>query len=1044
MTKRLIFRFCAIMIALLLTGVGTFAQQAMQVKGTVVDKATGETVIGASVIEDGAANNGTITDIDGNFTLTVAPGASLTITYIGYKAVTVKAAPTLRVEMSEDSEMLDEVVVVGYSTQRKADLTGSVAVVKTDELKSISDPDPMRSLQGKVPGMTITATGSPSGTGTVRIRGIGSFNSSQDPLYIVDGVPTTRALNSLNANDIESMQVLKDAASASIYGSRASNGVIIITTKQGKKSDKVKVDFSANLTAQFYTSQSLMKLSNTSEYATAMAQAALNDGLDPVAYANNYGLNLNAASGTPITVWNPATNSYVNYTVNGLYDGYINANKTMRYSDTDWLDEISRVGFTQNYDLSLSHANDKHSTMFSLGYKKSEGILKYTDFENISARMNSSYNLNDYVTMGENFTVTYSSQVDAAPMENALKMAPTVPVYEEDGETFAGPVGGMSDRQNPLRELYHNKDNSLDYWRLFGNAYIDVKPFKGFTFRSNFGIDYYGSFIQSMTHTFHSDIVNNDIASTTLSHNNEVNWTWSNTVNYNFKPADKHDITVLLGTEMNKQTVVDFSARSEGYVIETEDYMWPNAATGMTSNAGAKVGYRLASFFGKIDYNFDDFILASFTIRRDGSSRFGRDNRWGTFPAATLGFRLSKLFDLNWMDDWKVRLSWGRTGNQAIDNNAQFGLYVADYGLDRVTSGAYDLYLQGSGTFPSGYRATQLANPNLKWEAAEQFNVGTDFTLLKGELYGSIDGYVKDVDDMLINPAYLGALGEGGASWSNGPSLRNWGMEFNLGYRKALDCGLGLDIAANADFFRNRVTYLPSTTTGSYAHTTTENLVESRQPYGSIVGYVVSGIFQNQAEVDASGQANARVGGLKYADLDNNGSINSDDQTWIYNPVPKFSYGLNIGLTYKNFDLSMFWQGVCDKDVYNNQKFQTDFWSVTDAGSNKGNRLLEAWTTANTSSSIPALTTNNTSDEGRASSYFVENGSYLKLRNLQIGYTLPQSFMTKVKLSNARFYVSGQNLFTIKSNSLTCPDPENSDWNYPIPTSVSFGVQLSF
>ena len=1021
-----------------------WAQSTLNVSGTVVSKSDNLPIIGASVVETGKATNGVATDIDGNFHLSVPDGASVTISYIGYKSVTLKAAAQMQVALEENNELLDEIVVTGYTTQRKADLTGSVAVVNTEDLKTTSDPDPMRALQGKVPGMTITATGSPSGVGTVRIRGIGSFNSSQDPLYIVDGVPTTRALNSLNANDIESMQVLKDAASASIYGSRASNGVIIITTKRGKKGDKIKVDFNANLTASFYSSQSKMKLLNSSGYATAMAQAALNDGIDPVAYASNYGLDLNAVGGTPITVWNPATSQYVNYTVGGRYDGYINANRTMRYADTDWLDAISRTGFSQSYDLSVSHANDKHSAMFSLGYKKSNGIIKYTDFQNISARMNSSYNIADWISVGENFTVTYSSQVDVAPMENALKMAPIVPVYEEDGVTFSGPVGSMSDRQNPLREAYDNRDNSLNYWRMFGNAYVDIKPFKGFTFRSNFGIDYYSSFINAMTHTYHSDIVSNDIAKTTLSHNNEVNWTWSNTINYNFKIADQHTFNVLLGAELNKQTVIDFSAYSEEYALETPDYMWPNAATGTMSNTGAKVGYRLASFFGKIDYNWRDLVLASFTLRRDGSSRFGKDNRWGTFPAATVGFRISQLLEKQWLTDWKVRFSWGRTGNQAIDNNAQFGLYVVDYGLDRVTSTAYDLYLQGSGLFPSGYRATQLANPDLKWESAEQFNVGTDFTLFQGQLYGSIDGYVKDVDDMLINPAYLGALGEGGASWLNGPSLRNWGMEFQVGYRKNFSCGLGLDVSANADFFRNRVTYLPSTTTGSYAHTTTENLVQSRQPYGSIVGYVAEGIFQSQAEVDASGQANARVGGLKYADLDNSGSITDADQTWIYNPVPKFSYGLNIALTYKNFDLSMFWQGVCDKDVYNNQKFQTDFWAVNDPGSNKGERVLDAWTTANTGSTIPALSTTNTADEGRASSYFVENGSYLKLRNLQFGYSLPQSLLSKLKMTNARVYVSGQNLLTIKSKSLTCTDPENPDWNYPLATSVSFGVQIGF
>ena len=1009
--------------------------------GIVVD-ANGDPIIGASVMEKGTSN-GTISDIDGNFKLKAKPGSTLLITYIGYVGQEVKAAPNLKITLKEESKLLNEVVVTGYTKQRKADLTGSVAVVETDALKTSPDADPMRALQGKVPGMNITANGSPSGAGTVRIRGIGSFNTSQDPLFIVDGVPTNSALNSLNANDIESMQVLKDAASASIYGSRAANGVIIITTKQGKKGDKVKVDFSTNLTAQFYTNQAKMKLCNTREYATAMVQAALNDGIDPVTYAQNYGLNITAASGTPITVWDPSQSKYVNYTVNGRYDGYINNKKTMRYSDTDWVDEISRTGFARNYNVSLSHANEKHAAMFSLGYKKNDGILKYTDFQNISARMNASYNINKVVNVGENFTLTYTKQVDCAPMENALKIAPTVPVYEIDGVTFAGPVGGMSDRQNPVREEYHNKDNHLDYWRVFGNAYIDIKPIKDLVFRSNFGLDFTTSFINALTHTFASDVVNNNMAKTTLGQTNNVNYTWSNTLNYNFS-LQKHNFSLLAGSEINKQSVVDFSAYSEDYALEDIDYMWPNAATGTMRNTGAKVGYRLASFFGKLDYNFQDLLLASFTIRYDGSSRFGSNHRWGTFPAASLGFRISQLLKKEWMDDLKLRLSWGKTGNQAIDNNAQFGLYVRDYGLDRVTSTAYDLRLAGSGTFPSGYRATQTANPNLKWETATQCNIGVDYMLFSGSLYGNVDAYVKDVDDMLINPAYLGAMGEGGSSWSNGPSLRNWGMEFAIGYRKTLANGLRVDVNGSLDFFRNRVTSLPSSTTGSYAHTTKENLVQSRKSYGSIVGYVVEGLYQNQTEVNKSGQDNARVGGLKYADLDGDGKITSADQTWIFDPVPAFSYGLNVALTYKNFDFTVFWQGVYNQDVYNNQKFQTDFWSITDPGSNKGNRMLGAWTTDNRTSTIPALTIRNNADEGRASSYFVENGSYLKLRTLQLGYNLPASLLSKLLMTSARVYISGQNLLTIKSNSLTCSDPENPNWNYPIPTSVSFGLQVGF
>ena len=1035
LTRRLLLSFVFLLASTL-----SFAQT--EASGTIVDN-EGEPIIGATIMEKGTSN-GTISDFDGNFHLKTASGATLVISYIGFATQELPASAGMNITMSDNAKELAEVVVTGYTVQRKADLTGSVAVVKTDELKTSSDTDPMRALQGKVPGMTISHDGSPVGAGTVRIRGIGSFNSSQDPLFIIDGVPTTTNLNTLNMNDIESMQVLKDAASASIYGSRAANGVIIITTRSGKKGDKVKVDFSANLTAQFYNSQTMMKLANTSEYATAMAQAAMNDGLDPVAYASNYGLNLNASAGTPIQAYDPATGQMRQFTVNGLYDGYINSKRTMRYSDTDWLDQISRTGFAQNYDLSISNATEKTSALVSFGYKKNSGILKYTDFESISGRINTSYKINNLVTVGENVTITYSNQVDCQPLENALKMAPTVPVYEEDGVTFSGPVGGMSDRQNPLRELYHNRDNRLKIWRIFGNAYVNVTPIKGLLLRSNFGIDYDAGFIHSVTYTWHSDVVNNSTPASTVSQANDMKWTWSNTATYNFTLAAEHTFNILAGLELYSQTRDDFASYAQMYALENYKYMWPNAATGTQRASGIEEGYNLVSLFGKIDYNWKDLLLASFTIRRDGSSRFGENNRYGTFPAVTLGYRLSQHLNQNWIDDLKLRASWGETGNQAISNYARYGLYAATYGGGRNESTAYDLALQGSGVFPSGFRATQAQNNNLKWETTEQYNVGLDYTLLGNSLYGTVDAYIKKVKDMLINPAYLGSMGEGGASWLNGPSLQNWGMEFAVGYRHTTSYGLRYNINGNLDFFRSKVTYLPETTTGSYVHTSKENLVESKRPYGSIVGYVVDGLFQNREEVLASGQENARVGGLKYADLDGNGVINEHDQTWIFSPVPDFSWGLNFDLAYKEFDFSMFWQGVAGQDIYNDQKFQTDFYSITDAGSNKGNRMLDAWTTANTKSTIPALTTNNTGNEGRTSSYFVENGSYAKLRQVQVGYTLPASITKKFNMSSLRFYLSGHNLLTIKSSSLTCSDPENPRWMYPNSTSFSFGLQASF
>ncbi|MBQ2181666.1 MAG: SusC/RagA family TonB-linked outer membrane protein, partial [Bacteroidaceae bacterium] len=412
-----------LLLSAMLVFAGTLLYAQTEISGTVVDE-FGEGLYGTTVVEKGTSN-GTVTDLDGKFTLKVAPGTTLVISFIGFDKLEVPAQQGMKVTLKENTSELSEIVVVGYQTQRKADLTGAVSVVKTDELKTAANTDPMRALQGKVPGMTITSNGSPSGTGTVRIRGIGSFNSSQDPLFIIDGVPTTATLNSLNMNDIESMQVLKDAASASIYGSRAANGVIIITTRKGKKGDKVKIDFSANATAQFYSSQSMMKLSNSAEYARAMAQAAMNDGLDPEQYANNYGLTLHADKGTSIQAYDPATGQMRDFVVNGRYNGYLNDKKTMRYSDTDWLDNISRTGFLQSYDLSLSNATERSTLLMSLGYKNNQGILKHTNFENIAGRVNSSFKVNKLITVGENLTITYTNQVDCAPMENALKMAPT-------------------------------------------------------------------------------------------------------------------------------------------------------------------------------------------------------------------------------------------------------------------------------------------------------------------------------------------------------------------------------------------------------------------------------------------------------------------------------------------------------------------------------------------------------------------------------------------------------------------------------------------
>lgn len=1034
--KRTSFLCC--LAALLFLVLPEAIAQRQVVRGIVLSASDKQPVIGAAIVESGTSN-GTSTGVDGRFAIETAPGAEIEVTFLGYVPQKLKTRPEMQVLLQEDTQSLDEVVVTGYSTQRKADLTGAISIVNVAEMKALPDTDPMRALQGRIPGMTITADGSPSGIGTIRIRGIGSINSTKDPLFVIDGVPTQSSLNSLNANDIESIQVLKDAASASIYGSRAANGVIIITTKHGQQG-KLKVEFNTSLTASFYTTK--MDMLDTEGYGKVLFQANMNDRKDP--NITNYGYTFD---------WNGDFDNPELYGVSlGWHDGHLDANKTLRPADTDWFDAISRTGFTQRYDISVSNGTERGNYLFSVGYKDTEGILKYTDFNSVSARMNSSFNLfKDIVVIGENFTTSYTTQVDApgSLTERALKMQPILPVHGEDG-SWGGCIGGMPDRDNPLRELTDGKENRAHTWRVFGNAYIDIKPVKGLLIRSNFGIDFDTYYKRTLNHYYKFEKKEGNPTSVTLDQANDTKWNWSNTINYDFTLADRHNFSILAGMELYHQRRIYFSGNRQDFALEDPDYMWPDAGTGTMKFSGNSEGYSLVSLFGKIDYNYDGRYLASFTIRRDGSSRFAENNKWAVFPAATLGWRISGeefMQDVKWIDDLKIRASWGQTGNQGISNSARYSTYIADYGSDRLTSTAYDIYGVGSGIYPSGFRLSQTGGLDLKWETTTQTDIGLDFTLLDGSLYGTIDGYIKKIDDMLIQPGYLGSVGEGGYTWLNGPAMKTKGMEFLLGYRYTARSGFYLDLSANLDFFRSEVTYIPSTATGSYEHTNTELLIG--HPYGARVGYVADGLFTSQEQLDASNQPGKRLGGIRFRDFSGpdgvpDGEIDAWDRTWIYDPVPDFSYGINLSMAYKGFDFSMFWQGVAGVDVENVAKYQTDFWGVNDVGGNKGARLLDAWTPQNPGSTIPAVSTINNGDEGRFSTYFIENGSYLKLRNLQIGYTLPHELTSKIMLDKVRIYISGQNLLTIKSRDFTGVDPEIPGWSYPIPTSVTGGIQLTF
>ena len=1030
-------RFLLSVLTLLLCTI-MYAQQ--EITGTVTD-AMGP-VIGATVMEKGTTN-GTVTDFDGNFKLKVEAGRTLVFSYIGYLTTEAPAKDGMTVTMQEDALSLNEVVVTGYTTQRKADLTGAVSVVSVSELQKQNENNPMKALQGRVPGMNISADGNLAGAATVRIRGIGTLNDN-DPLYIIDGVPTKAGMHELNGNDIESIQVLKDAASASIYGSRAANGVIIITTKKGKDG-KVKVNFDASVAASFYANK--IETMNAQQWGRAFWQANVNDGQNP----NNNTLGYNFdwtydAQGHPV--------------LNGLtMNMFLDDNASVRSADTDWFDEITRTGVVQQYNLSVSNGSEKGSSFFSVGYYDNMGTIKDSQFSRLSARANADYKLFDgKVVIGENFSVNRTKGTDAPGgiLENALEFNPNFPIYAENGE-FAQALGAYSERENPLSLIYNNKDNEYTQWRMFGDAHVSITPFKNFTVRSTLGMDY----SQKQQRFFTYPIANGKMKRTDTAAESKqehwMRWMWNAIATYNLE-IGQHRADAMIGMEVNRQDYNWNSAKRYELSILNTDYMWPSAGTGKQLAEGSGEGFSLVSFFGKANYTYADRYMASLTIRRDGSSRFGSNNQYGTFPSVSVGWRITQENFMrktsSWLDDLKLRYSWGQTGNQEISNTARYTLYRAVVSTGLWESGAagstYDITGSNGGyILDNGYVRSQRGNDDIKWETTTQHNIGLDFALLRNELYGSFDWFHKKTSDILLFMDGIASMGEGASQWINAGEVKNTGWEFSLGYRHKLANGLSWDINGNISRYTNEITRLPETVAanGRFGGNGVKSVIG--HPMFAQVGYVADGIFKSQEEIDNHAtQEGAGLGRIRWKDLNGDGKITEADQDWIYDPTPDFTWGLNIYLQYKDFDFTMFWQGVQGVDVdCRGFKSQTDFWANSNINVpylNKGVRTLDAWSPANPGSDIPALTTADRNNEGRVSSYYIENGSFAKLRTIQLGYNLPKTFTDKLRLDRLRLYLSAQNLLTIKSGKFSGVDPENPGFNYPIPLNLTFGLNVSF
>lgn len=992
--------------------------QNITVHGKVLSKSGGEPLIGASVLCE-STQTGASTDIDGNFTISVPEGATLKFSYIGFNPTEAKATPEMTIHLGENSEVLDDVVVVGYQIVRKADLTGAVSVMDMKEPLSENSGNIMSSMAGRLPGVNVVPDAAPGGTGTIRVRGMSTANSSNDPLYIIDGVPTDN-INCINPSDIEAMQVLKDAASASIYGSRAANGVVVITTKQGK-GDRMTVN--VNYSTNIQTIANRYEMLDANQWGIAYWAASKNSNIAPshVLYGNGE---------TPVL------------------QPYVAGNTNYPTTNTDWQDQVYRTAWTNNLTASISNNTDKSSVMLSLNYINQDGNIRETFYERYSARINSRYDFNKYISVGENLMLAHwkNRGVDVAGDRGvpftAMSQHPALPVRGLDG-SWARPLELIaSDLTNPVQLIENAKDNDYSSWRILGNAYLELKPIEGLSLKTNIGIEH----SQYFNHTLGRTVNPGDVNSVSSVYGQGDTWTWTNTANYNKTFADKHHLTVLLGTEAISYTFRDLSASREGYAFEDPDYMQIGAGTGTRSNGGGKTQWSVFSLFGKVDYNYADRYLASFTIRRDENSRFAKGYRAGIFPAFSLAWRPTQeefFPQNNVLSDLKVRYSWGQNGNANIPSlYPAYSTYIFNTG-----NGAYDISGTNSST-TSGITLSSTGNPELKWETTYQHNIGADFQFFSGALGLSADYYIKKTKDMLTIPPALDVAGENAAMWLNTGSMENKGWEIALSYNSPSYGDFSWNGSINVAQYKNKLLELNSRQNFIGGD---QRLIPG-QPMGVYYGYVCDGIFQNEVEVaNHATQTGAAPGRLIYRDLDGNGVIDDNDRCIIGDPNPDLSMGLNLTFRYKDFSLDMFFAGDFGFDIQNHMKRQLLSMNYGNLSTNRGVEILNAWTPTNTDTDIPALSLTDDNNESRFSSYYVENGSYMKMKYLKLSYALPKNLIKKIGASNLEVYGQVENVFTLTSYTGLDPEILPGEYGaridngaYPRPRTFTVGVNFQF
>lgn len=1011
-------------ILLLLSAI--FAQaQNITVHGLVVSAADNEPLIGATVMCDIPGTNiGTATDIDGNFELSVPVGSNLKVSYVGYLPQTVAAAPEVTIALMEDTGLLDEVVVVGYSTEKRADLTGSVSVVKMKDVSDTPTGNVIQALQGRVAGMNITTDGTPGGLSTgTSIRGASSFRGEANgPLYVIDGIMTRENPGTiLNSNDVESIQVLKDAASASIYGAQAANGVIIITTKRAKKGE-CHVTFDATLTLQTY--QSGLDMLNADQWGEVYWAA----------YKNTYNTT-------------PSSELYGNGTTPKLQT-YQNLNGvTVSPANTDWEKEIHRTALMQTYTVGLSKGDEYGTSSLSISWLDHDGIIKGSDFQKANARLSSDYGfLNNRLRAGGNVTINWWRQHNApgGAEENAIKMHPARTVYDDEGNFNDQVAYGLNDTPNIMRQISEERGNKHEYWRIFGNAYLSVEPIKNLIIKTNFGVNYHNGADKNFTPANLRDKTNNlyQYMSKTL------DWVWTNTAQYNID-FGKNSLMALLGIEAKRNHFEDLWGEGKGLEIEDENYLYLGNTTYNRNTGSGASNYSMYSVFGKINYSFDNKYLISLTLRRDASSRLSNSHNYDWFPSVSAGWRISEEKFMeetrSWLSDLKIRGAYGINGNDIIANDAFYAKYSMD--LDRA---AYAL--GGGNTLTPGALRSRSTNPDLSWEKTYQTNVGFDAGFFGSRLNLSFDYFYKKTTDMLVEKPYIATIGEGGYCWYNGGEMVNKGVEITAEWRQTLSNGLAYNVALNVTAMKNCVTDLMDDIYYTYGGGNGIDKTIVGHALGSWLGYKTDGVFRTQEEVDAYRQkykislGNPGVGRVRYVDSNGDGEISDKDRTWLGCDLPKAQFGLNLGFNWKGFDLSLFFNSII-RDAWNNSKFYTDFFPLWTG--NHGTKLLDAanayekyLTSGYYSSDVPAPSIDNSNSENEGSDYYIEDGSFLRLKTLSLGYTLPEAVRSRLHLSNARIYFQAQNVFTITKYSGA--DPEGLGYPYALPRQYTFGIQFGF